>query len=60
MSKRIYRLKALVSELGLSKTTIYALIKEGQFPKPVSLTTRSVGWRAEDIEEWLNSREQVE
>ncbi|WP_040727655.1 AlpA family transcriptional regulator [Thiomicrorhabdus sp. Kp2] len=59
MNKRIYRLKALVSELGLSKTTIYALIKEGQFPKPVSLTARSVGWKAEDIEEWLNSRKKV-
>jgi prophage regulatory protein len=37
----------------LSKTTIYARIKEGAFPKPVSTGLRSVAWIEEEIDAWM-------
>lgn len=33
----------------VSKSTWWAGIKQGRFPKPVKLSARCVAWRAEDI-----------
>ena len=41
---------------GLSRTTIYRMIGEGTFPRPVKLGKRSVGWREAEIEDWLKTR----
>ncbi len=41
---------------GLSRSTLYAMIAEGTFPKPVKLGKRAVGWRESDIADWLDSR----
>lgn len=38
---------------GLSRSTIYARMKNGSFPKPVRLGVRTVGWLAEDINGFL-------
>ena len=55
---QVLRLKELVKLFGLSKSTIYARIKEGDFPKPIRLGPRSIGWFQHDIESWLESRRQ--
>ena len=34
---RILRLREVLRRVGLSKTTVWRLIKEDQFPKPISL-----------------------
>ncbi|NIF56087.1 AlpA family transcriptional regulator [Burkholderia sp. Ax-1724] len=49
----ILRRKQVEQVVGLSRTTIYQRIKDGTFPKPVSLGGRMVGWRASDIELFL-------
>ena len=38
-------------------STLYYLIKKGDFPGPVSIGARSVAWRLSEIIEWINSRE---
>jgi prophage regulatory protein len=43
---------------GLSRSTLYAMMAEGAFPRPVKLGKRAVGWRASDISAWLESREE--
>jgi prophage regulatory protein len=40
----------------LSRPTIYRYIQQGQFPEPVKITKRAVGWRESDIIEWMNTR----
>lgn len=52
----LYRIGDLQRVVGLSKTSIYALIKEGDFPMPLQITSRSVAWKASDVAEWVNSR----
>jgi len=38
----------------LSKTTIYRMVKDGRFPRPIHLgSCRAVAWLEEDIENWL-------
>jgi prophage regulatory protein len=49
----IVRLPELMKIVCLCKGSIYRGIKTGQFPAPVKLTQRAVGWRRTDIERWI-------
>lgn len=40
---------------GLSRATIYRLIKMGKFPRPLSIGTGSVRWRQSDVITWQQS-----
>ena len=53
MATIILRLPTVKSRTGLSRSTIYLRIANGEFPKPVSLGGRAVGWLESDIENWL-------
>jgi prophage regulatory protein len=57
LPERILRLKELRQVVGLSRSTIYELIKRGEFPKPIHLSTRTSGWLWTDINEWLGKKE---
>lgn len=41
---------------GLSRSSIYAKIKTGEFPRPVPLTSRIVAWIESEIVGWVQSR----
>lgn len=45
--------------IGLGRSTIYALMSKGEFPRPVRLTNKAVGWPEGEIAEWLASRNKV-
>ena len=53
---RLIRLKEVMSNTGLGRSTVYKYISEGQFPKPVSLGDRAVGWVDSEVDEWIMSR----
>lgn len=54
--KKILRLKAVQDSTGLSRSTIYLMMRAGVFPKSISLGLRSVGWLEADIQSWIDSR----
>ena len=56
MSHTILRLPAVKQSTGLSRSTIYQLVADGSFPKPVSLGDRAVGWLEHEVQEWLQRR----
>lgn len=57
MPETILRIADVRSRTGLGRSSIYAAIKAGEFPKPVSLSgRRSVGWIASEIEAWIQAR----
>jgi len=41
---------------GLSRSAIYRLMREGDFPLPHRVGQRAVRWRESDLEAWLASR----
>jgi len=47
--------KAVEQMSGLSRATIYRLIKLGKFPRPLSIGTGSVRWRQSDVIAWQQS-----
>jgi len=51
---RILRIKEVMEVTGLPRSSIYYNMKEGLFPKQVQLTKKSVGWREEDIQKFLD------
>lgn len=54
MSHTILRLSAVKGRTGLSRSTIYARIKQGTFPSPIRLGARAIGWVERDIDNFLD------
>jgi predicted DNA-binding transcriptional regulator AlpA len=50
------RLPEVKAVTGLSKTSIYDLIREKSFPSPVRLGPRAVGWVKSEIKQWAVQR----
>ena len=54
MATIILRLPTVKDRTGLSRSSIYLRVAEGNFPKQVSLGRgRAVGWIQEEIDDWL-------
>ena len=49
MTDSILRLPSVKTNTGLSRSTIYLRIAQGEFTKPVSLGGRAVGWPASEV-----------
>ena len=58
MLPEILRRKDIENQFGLSRSTIYAMIANGRFPKPVKLGHRAVGWRSDDLQSWFDSMQE--
>jgi len=50
---RILRLRTVEEKTGLKKSSIYERIKGGNFPKPIRLGPRAVGWLESEIDDWI-------
>lgn len=55
-NQKILRLRAVKDWTGLSRSTIYAMMKSRTFPQSIQLGLRSVGWTESDIQSWIESR----
>lgn len=56
MYEEILRKPRVLAIIGIGNTSLYEAIKRGDFPAPVKLGARAVGWRRSDIERWLATR----
>ncbi len=53
IQQKLIRLPEVKAMTGLSKSTIYARIAEGTFPKQIPLGPRLVVWVESDIQNWI-------
>lgn len=53
-SDGLMRAKEVLSYLPIKKSTWWAGVKEGIYPQPVRLGTRTVAWRAQDIRKLID------
>lgn len=53
---RILRRKEVEQFIGLSRSSIYEAMAQGEFPKPIRIGKRAVGWRRSTIDAWLAGR----
>ena len=52
---RILRIQEVIKLTGLSRPTIWRKEKQGKFPERIRLGSNSVGWRSDELEEWLEN-----
>ena len=52
MIKKIYRLPEVITMTGLSRSSIYLRVSTDEFPKPVKIGRRAVGWPEDSIIAW--------
>ena len=58
---QILRLPAVVEMTGISRSRLYVLMNSEthQFPRPIRLGLRAVGWRRCEVVAWLDARERA-
>lgn len=56
MTNTILRLPAVKARTGLSRSTIYLRMSKNEFPAPISLGGRAVGWLENDVDAWLTEK----
>ncbi len=56
MHDRLLRRREVEEITAMSRSSIYRLMQEGEFPRPVRVGSAAVRWREGDITVWLESR----
>ena len=59
LDTHILRRPEVLSRLHISHATLYRMVARGEFPRPVRLGPRAVGWFEAEVGEWLVSRERA-
>ena len=54
--KTIWRLYTVMARTGLPRSTIYHKMSLDEFPQSINLGIRSVGWIADEVEQWIKDR----
>ena len=49
----VLRRRDVEALVGLSRSSIYMMMAQGRFPRPVRVGARAVAWRLTDIQTWL-------
>jgi len=56
---RYLRIKDVISKTGLTKSTIYEMIKTRRFPAQIKMGTRVSAWSEHELNMWIIQRKQV-
>lgn len=56
MTQKIIRRREVQTKTGKSRSSMYADISRGNFPKPIKIGSRAVGWLESDVDAWIESR----
>jgi prophage regulatory protein len=56
MVQNILRREDVERVTGLPRSSLYAKIAAGEFPKPIKLGIRASGWLEEDVAGWQRAR----
>jgi prophage regulatory protein len=56
MTQKVLRRPAVVAKTGESTSTIYEKMARGEFPRPIRLGKRSVGWIEDELDAYIAKR----
>lgn len=54
--ERLMRRPEVLRLTGLSRSSMYRLIEKLDFPRPVRLSAKTVGWPASQVNAWIAAR----
>lgn len=52
---KILRLSAVKAKTGQPTSSIYAAMAAGNFPRPIPLGERAVGWLESEVDSWIEA-----
>jgi prophage regulatory protein len=55
-TERLLRRPEVERLVGMTRSTLYARIKDNAFPRPVRIGPRAVAWRQSEISAWIENR----
>ncbi len=58
---KLYRVHELTGPhglLGISRTTLWRLVKDGEFPEPIKLSKSVTAWSSKTIASWIDEKSQ--
>lgn len=56
ISAKVLRIKGVCSLTNMSRSFIWAQVKNGTFPQPLALGIKARGWRESEVLDWLKTR----
>ena len=56
MQDKLLHRRDVETRTGLARTSIYRLMREGNFPEPVKVGPKAVRWPESEIEAWIADR----
>jgi prophage regulatory protein len=56
MAEQHLRRPAVEAATGLSRSSLYAMMDAGEFPRPIRIGKRAVAWPQSAVEAWLATR----
>ena len=56
MMVEILRIREVLRITGLGRSSLYAKVARGDFPRPVKIGKRASGWLSSEVSDWLQSR----
>lgn len=54
--QRLIRRKEVQTKTGLGASSIYAMMKNGEFPQCLNLSERRVAWIESEVDQWIAKR----
>lgn len=56
IDERFIKRREVEKLVALSRSAIYALIQNNQFPRPVVIGRMAVAWRETEVRAWMDAR----
>jgi prophage regulatory protein len=53
---RFLRVRTVVEMVGLSKSTLYARIRDGSFPRPIQIGAQTVAFLESEVFDWMKDK----
>lgn len=55
-NEKFIRINEVIQKTSLPRATIFAKIKEGKFPAPIPLSSRTRAWSIIEVTEWMEAK----
>ena len=54
---RLLTVKEVAATIGCSRNHVWRMVKKGQLPPPLKISTRIRAWRSDEIENFMNEKD---
>lgn len=52
----VLRVAQVIHKTGIPRPSLYRMMAQGRFPRPIKLAERAVGWVERDVDHWIAER----